>query len=74
LLAIVVLLVIAPLLYHLVMDQNPDEMKIKDVLVTNDQTNVLVYAKLSHFPPDIETALFSLEIPAGFTPLILNEE
>jgi len=59
LLAIVVLLVIAPLLYHLVMDQNPDEMKIKDVLVTNDQTNVLVYAKLSHFPPDIEKAILA---------------
>jgi len=59
LLAIVVLLVIAPLLYHLVMDQNPDEMKIKDVLVTNDQTNVLVYAKLSHFPPYIEKAILA---------------
>ena len=59
LLAIVALLVIAPLLYHLVVDQNPDEMKIKDVLVTNDQTNVLVYARLSHFPPDIEKAILA---------------
>jgi hypothetical protein len=58
-LIVVIVLLIAPFLYHLVTNNDPEEMKIQDVLVTNDKMNVLVYARVSRFPPDIEKAILA---------------
>jgi hypothetical protein len=59
LLIVVIVLLLAPFLYHLLMSNDPEEIKIKDVLVTNDKMNVLVYARASHLTTDIEKAILA---------------
>lgn len=55
----VLVLFLAPFLYHLVASNNSEGMKIQDVLVTNDKMNVLAYARVSRFSPDIEKAILA---------------
>jgi len=65
LLLMVIAVLLLPLLYNLYL-KNDGEMKISDVLVTKDETNVLVYARVSHFSEDIENAILA-GVPTTFT-------
>jgi len=58
-LIVVIILILTPFLYRLAVNNDPEEVRIKDVLVTNDQMNVLVYARASHFTPDIEKIILT---------------
>ncbi|ABC76822.1 DUF4390 domain-containing protein [Syntrophus aciditrophicus] len=65
LLIITIVLLLFPLFYnHYAIDYS--EIKIRDVLVTNDNTNVLVYARVSHFTPDLEKAILA-GVPTTFS-------
>jgi len=63
-LIIVIILLLVPLFYSIYLNDN-GEMKIKDVLVTNDKTNILVYARVSHFSSDVEKAILA-GVPTTF--------
>jgi len=56
---IVLILLLVPLLYNLATSHDAEKMKIKEVLVTNDQMNVLVYVRLSHITTDTEKAILA---------------
>jgi len=63
-LIVVIILLLVTLFYNLHLNNN-GEMKIKDVLVTNDKTNVLVYARVSHLSSDIEEEILA-GVPTAF--------
>ena len=65
LLIILIILLLVPFFYNLCINHE-GEMKIKDVLVTNDKMNVLVYARVSHFNSDIENAILA-GVPTTFS-------
>ncbi len=60
-----VMLSLVPFVYHFY-EKNGGEMKISDVLVTSDKTNVLVYARVANFTADIKSAILT-GVPAIFT-------
>jgi len=64
-LIVVIVLILTPFLYRLAVNNDSEEVKIKDVLVTNDKVNVLVYARASHLTTDIEKAILA-GVPTTF--------
>lgn len=64
LLIVLIALLFVPLFYTLYLTDDGD-MKIKDVLVTNDKSNVLVYARVSPFSSDLEKAILA-GVPTTF--------